>query len=243
MPSESGSSFISHDGRPSTTAPLPREEEIRELLRRLISAHEEERTRIARELHDDVVQRVAVLVVELTSLARESNELPAGISGRLAKLSADVAVVGGDLHRLCHQLHPVVLQQIGLGPAVRVLCRELLETRHVRIDVRLSQLPGDVDKDVALCLYRIVQEALHNVVRHSRVSSAVVTLVATEHDIVLSVLDRGVGFDPSESSAHASLGLTSMRERARLVNGLFSLWSKTGQGTRIEVRVPRHAGT
>jgi len=208
----------------------------------LISAHEEERTRLARELHDDVAQRVTVLVAELTTLARESNELPAGITDRLAKLSDDVAALGGDIHRLSHRLHPAILHQIGVEPAIRLFCRELSETRHVKIDVRLSPLPGVVDKDVALCLYRIVQEALHNVVRHSRVSSAVVTLVATEHDIVLNVLDRGVGFDPNGSSVHASLGLTSMRERARLVNGRFSLWSKAGLGTRIEVRVPRHAG-
>jgi len=219
-----------------------REEEIRELSRRLIHAHEEERLRLARELHDDVAQRVAVVAAELTALVRQSDDCPAGIGTRLVKLSRDVAVIGGDIHRLSHHLHPVILKQIGLGSAIRVFCRELSETRHVKIDLRLSQLPRDVDRDVALCLYRIVQEALHNAVQHGRVSSAVVILVATEHDIVLSVLDRGVGFDPNASTVHASLGLTSMRERARLVNGQFSLWSKTGQGTRIEVRVPRHAG-
>ena len=218
------------------------EEELRGLSRRLVSAHEEEGIRLARELHDDVAQRVAVLAAELSALARESDELPAGISNRIVTLSDDVAALGGDIHRLSHHLHPVILQHIGLGPAIRVFCRELSETRQVKIDVRVSQLPALLDKDIALCLYRIAQEALHNVVRHSGVSSAVVALATIKHDIVLKVVDCGVGFDPCEANVRPSVGLTSMRERVRLVNGQFSLWSKKGEGTRIEVRVPRHAG-
>ena len=237
MPAESVASVVSNNGRPNSAA---LEEELRELSRRLVSAHEEERIRLARELHDDVAQRVAVLAAELNALARESEGIPDGISHRIVKLSADVAALGCDIHRISHHLHPVILQQIGLGPAIRVFCREFSETRHVRTDVRVSEVPIDLNKDVALCLYRIVQEALHNVVQHSGVSSAAVTLAMREHDIVLNVIDCGVGFDPSASIVNATVGLTSMRERVRLVNGRFSLWSKKGDGTRIEVRVPRY---
>ena len=237
MPSDSVSSVVNNSDPPNCGG---LEQQLRELRRHLVSAHEEERIRLARELHDDVAQRVAVLAAELTALARESEGLPAGISHRIVKLSENVAALGCDIHRISHHLHPVILQQIGLGPAIRVFCREFSETRHVRTDVRVSEVPIDLDKDVALCLYRIVQEALHNVIQHSGVSRAAVTLAMREHDIVLNVIDRGVGFDPSASIVGASVGLTSMRERVRLVNGRFSLWSKKGDGTRIEVRVPRY---
>src|SRR6516162_1991941 len=237
MPSDSVSSVVNNNDPPNCGG---LEQQLRELRRRLVSAHEEERIRLARELHDDVAQRVAVLAAELNALARESEGIPDGISHRIVKLSADVAALGCDIHRISHHLHPVILQQIGLGPAIRVFCREFSETRHVRTDVRVSEVPIDLNKDVALCLYRIVQEALHNVVQHSGVSRVAVTLAMREHDIVLNVIDCGVGFDPSASIVNATVGLTSMRERVRLVNGRFSLWSKKGDGTRIEVRVPRY---
>jgi signal transduction histidine kinase len=214
------------------------ENELRELSGHLINAHEEERLRLARELHDDVAQRVALLTIELSALAQESKKLPSHVNDQITRLSSAAAALGGDIHRLSHQLHPAILRQLGLAAAIHAFCRDLSETRHVTIDVQVSALREPLHEDVTLCIYRVAQEALHNVVRHSRAPLAVVTLATTESQVVLTVRDGGVGFDPHTPIARASVGLTSMRERVRLVNGQFSVCSQPGEGTSIEARVP-----
>jgi signal transduction histidine kinase len=214
------------------------ENELRDLRRRLIHAHEQERIRLARELHDDVAQRVSALAVELTVLTRESDTLPAGLHDRLIELSSSAAALGHDIHRLSHHLHPAVLQRIGLGPALRAFCRDVAERSTIEIEVQVGQLPRALPEDVTLCLYRIAQEALQNVVRHSGARRAFVTLQAIDTVLVLTVIDDGVGFDSDAPVERASVGLTSMRERVQLVDGQFFLRSRIGEGTRIEVRLP-----
>jgi signal transduction histidine kinase len=136
-----------------------------------------------------------------------------------------------------------MLEQLGHEAAIRAFCRDLSTTRHVAIDVRVQQVPHPVPQDVALCVYRVTQESLHNVVRHSGGSSAVVALGATNDKLLLSVIDSGVGFDADAPTDRASLGLRSMRERVRLVNGQLSVQSKRGEGTRVEVRLPFPSAT
>lgn len=214
------------------------EDELRELSGRLIHAHEQERIRIARELHDDVAQRLSLLAVELSSLARGSPTLPSGVAERISELAAHAASVGSDLHRVSHELHPATLQQLGLETAIRAFCRELSKAHEIAIDVDVTNVQHPLPPDVALCLYRITQAALHNVTRHSQAASAVVTLRGTADELALIVTDTGIGFDVRAPRNRASLGLRSMLERLWLVNGQLSVHSKPGEGTRIEARVP-----
>jgi PAS domain S-box-containing protein len=214
------------------------EDERRELSGRLIHAHEQERIRIARELHDDVAQRLSLLAVELSSLARHADKVPSDIHERIVQLSAHAATLGSDLHRMSHELHPATLEQLGLETAIRAFCRELSNAHGIAIDVNVRAVAHPLPQDVALCVYRVTQEALRNVVRHSGASTAIVTLAATTDEIVLNVTDSGAGFDVRAPRDRASLGLRSMLERVWLVNGQLAIHSKKGEGTRIEARVP-----
>jgi signal transduction histidine kinase len=210
----------------------------RHLNGQLIHAYEQERLRIARELHDDFGQRLASLAIELSALAESSGQMPIGVRRRMVALSKRAGELGSDLHRVSHKLHPASLQKLGLAAAVRVFCSELSSSRHVAIELDLRHVPELLSHDVALCVYRIAQEALHNVARHSGAASALVTLERIEDDLVLTVADRGVGFDPSATPAGSSIGLSSMQERVLLVDGELTIHSKQGEGTRLVARVP-----
>ena len=214
------------------------EDELRELSGQLIHAHEQERIRISRELHDDVAQRLALLAIELSLLPQDVVKNPSTVHERVAQLSDYASALGSDLHRVCHELHPATLEQLGLEPAIRAFCKELSNTRHIRIEVQVGEVPHPLPKDVALCVYRVAQEALHNVVRHSGASSAAVMLAWNAGEMLLSVADAGAGFDAGAPRDRASLGLRSMQERVRLVNGRLSVASKIGEGTRVQANVP-----
>jgi signal transduction histidine kinase len=180
----------------------------------LISAHEQERIRLARELHDDVAQRVAFLSVELSELRYRLAALPVEFLERLARLSIETAEIGSELHRITHALHPARLEQLGLEAALRSFCIDLAEAKQIIVRQDIHAVPMVLGTDVALCLYRISQEALHNVVKHSRATHATVTLTTDNGDLVLSVSDNGIGFD-SAAVSEGTLGLVSVRGRAR----------------------------
>jgi PAS domain S-box-containing protein len=218
------------------------EEELRELSGRLIHAHEQERRRLARDLHDDVAQRVGLLAVELGMLRQQLGRAPAHIRTRVDELSAQAGEIGSELHRFSRELHPVRLEQLGLEASIRSFCSELAEARQIEIHIDLAEAPGSLPPGVALCLYRITQEALHNVVKHSGAASAAVSLSVAGDEALLCVTDRGAGFDPLAARAKDSLGLRSMRERVRLVHGHLVVASAPGEGTRVEVRVPLRKG-
>jgi signal transduction histidine kinase len=210
----------------------------RRLNGRLIHAYEQERLRIARELHDDFGQRLASLAIELSALAESSGQLPSGVRKRIHALSKRAGELGSDLHRVSHKLHPATLQRLGLASAMRVFCAELSSSRQMTIELDTCHVPDLLSHDVALCIYRVAQEALHNVARHSGTTSALVTLERFEDDLVLTVTDRGVGFDVSAAPAGSSIGLHSMHERVRLVDGELAIHSNIGGGTRLIARVP-----
>ncbi len=155
-----------------------------------------------------------------------------------SKLAAETADIGLELHRFSHELHPARLQQIGLEGSIRGFCEDLADARQITVDVEINELPPALEMDVAVCLYRIVQEALHNVVKHSGVTRARLVLTSASGQIVLSVADRAVGFDRTAVLQKGTLGLVSMRERARLMRGQLVVTSKPGEGTNVEVRVP-----
>jgi len=214
------------------------EQELRELSGRLIHAHEEERMRLSRELHDDLAQRVALHAAELSVLRGRLKDAPADAFQQIATLSTQTAGISSALHRLSHELHPARLSSLGLETSIRSLCRDVGVAHGVTIDSEISGAVSAVDSDVALCLYRITQEALQNVVKHSGAARAAVALTVQNNDIMLSVSDDGEGFDPQAIQGKDTLGLVSMRERARLVKGQLDVTSAPGDGTRVNVRVP-----
>ena len=210
---------------------------LRDLSGRLINAQEDERSRIARELHDDLSQRLALLAVELEQIGRELPEGCTGLGERVKDLLRHTGELSSDVHRLSYQLHPSKLDHLGLVAALKTYCEELSSRQGIKIELDHKAIPRSLRPDIALCLYRIAQEALRNVVRHSGAKAARVVLSRHEDRIHLTVSDRGTGFDP-ESIAQTGLGLISMRERLRLVGGEVSIASQPSQGTRVEARVP-----
>ena len=215
--------------------------DLRELTARLLRAQETERRSIARELHDDLNQNLAILAVELDILGHKLPESAAEIQGRIQALSAQVKQLSSGVHDLSHQLHPAKLEQLGLVAALRSLCKELTTSHGLPIAFEDHEVAERVPDDAALCLYRITQECLQNVIKHSAAHHAVVELTGDPASIRLRVVDDGNGFDPAALDATPGLGIVSMRERLRLVQGEFAIDSRPAAGTRIEVRVPLSA--
>lgn len=213
------------------------EREHVELSGRLINAQEQERARVAREIHDDFSQRLSILANELELLSRMIEDSPSEASKRLHQLQTSVCKIGLDLHSLSHGLHSSILEHIGLAPAVRSYCDEISE--QYRIDIKVNEnIPRNLAPDTALCLFRIVQEGLRNVIKHSQASRVEVLLEGGVEAVSLLISDNGAGFEVSSSFPSKGIGIVSMRERARMLGGRFDLTSRPAQGTRIAVRVP-----
>jgi len=207
----------------------------RGLARRLIVGQEQERQRIARELHDDLSQRIALLNLEVDQIADAVPVHPHRT--RLEKVSSQVSEIADDLSNLSHTLHPSRLQTLGLTESVRLLCREISHLRQVNVQFTSVGVPSHVDSAVALCLYRIAQEALHNIAKHSQVREASVHLTHERDQVHLRIEDSGVGFDPVLVH-HGGLGLLSMRERVGILKGKLAINASPGHGTRIGVSIP-----
>jgi len=214
------------------------EQERDELAGRLIDAQEQERSRLARELHDDFNQRLAVLAVDLERCAEMIKHSPADASEQMLELWNRASEIGADLHTLSHQLHSSTLDRLGLVLGVNSFCSEFAEQQGIQVDFAYENIPRSVAPQIALSLFRIVQEGLRNVKKHSGSSRAEVRLEGIDDAIHLSLFDRGVGFDRHSPSTHAGLGVRSMEERLRLVEGRFELHSDPMQGTRIDAWVP-----
>jgi PAS domain S-box-containing protein len=209
----------------------------RALAGRLIVSQEEERQRIARELHDDLSQKIAVLNIDVDRLSHQLRT--SEHQTWLRRISAQVAEVAEHLHDLSYELHPARLQTLGLLESLRVMCSEFSHQRniHVTFTAADSELPMVIDPAVSLCVYRITQEALHNIARHSRADEASVRLSYEGRNLCLQIADGGVGFEP-HSSRHTGLGLVSMRERVGMLNGKLAIHTAPGRGTRIVARIP-----
>jgi PAS domain S-box-containing protein len=212
--------------------------ELRVLTGRLLLAQEIERRRIARELHDDLSQGLALLSVQLDLLSHMPTESSDQLAGRVQGLSIQVKQLSTSVHDLSRQLHPTKLEQLGLVAAVSGLCKELGQSHDVRIEFAHHDFPEAIHADTALCLYRIAQEALQNVIKHSGAQRADVELYGNADAIFLRIADDGAGFDPRSADGKGGLGLVSMRERLRLVNGQITIDSSPSSGTRVEVSVP-----
>lgn len=214
-------------------------ESLRDLGARLIHAQEEERSRIAREIHDDLSQQLALIGIELDQMRERMRSSAGDHEAAWENLLQKVRQVSIDLRGLSHELHPSKLDHLGLVTAVRSLCGEIARLHNVEIECAVADVPESLPRPVALCLYRIVQEALHNVVKHSGARNARVDISGREGMITLAVSDSGLGFDPYSREGKAGLGLISMKKRMRMIGGTFSIQSVPSQGTKIEVRVPQ----
>jgi len=212
------------------------QEALHELSGRLIESQEEERARIARDLHDDLSQRLALVTIGLEELGLQAEE--AVLTRQLQALSGQTKDIAAEIHHLSRQLHPSQLEMLGLVAAISSFCTELSKQKGIGIEFKHEEIPPALSPEVALCLYRIVQEALQNVCKHSGASQVRIELNGGAESVHLCIQDEGVGFDPESPGSSAGLGLVSMRERVRLARGELSIRSQPAQGTRIEVRVP-----
>ncbi len=209
---------------------------LMDLSGRLINAQEEERRRVARELHDDLNQRMALLSMDMEQLGQI--EKPFDLHRQLESLQIQVKEIAADIHRLSYKLHPSQLDHLGLAAAVRSLCQELSAKGKLKVELQQNGSLADLPKDVALCVFRIAQEALRNCERHSGAGTARVMLEITSEEILLSVSDIGCGFEVDSEAMKKGLGFTSMRERLRIVGGEMQVRSQPMHGTVIEVSVP-----
>lgn len=210
---------------------------LQDLTGKLLEAQEEERRRIGRELHDGLNQQLAMFAVELGLLARQAPAEATDLIESILSLRQRAEGLSNDLRMITHQLHPAALEHLGLISALRSLCGEFSRHEGIRVWFSVEKEFARVPADIAICLYRIAQEALRNVVKHSGSSVAWVKIAENRGEIQLSVEDKGAGFK-LHASPTAGLGLVSMQERVQIVQGKITIQSAPGEGTLIRVYVP-----
>jgi PAS domain S-box-containing protein len=204
----------------------------------LIAAQEEERRRVAREIHDDYQQRLAMVANDIDGLRQHLGKLPGETNQRLRHLWNEVSELSADLHSLSHRLHSSTLETLGLVAGVSAFCREFQQQQELTIDFTHENVPRGIPPDVGLCLFRVAQEALRNVKRHSGASHAEVKLEGRGEELYISISDRGIGFDRNLRSPSAGIGIRSMEERLRILGGHLEVHSQGSDGTTIEAWIP-----
>jgi signal transduction histidine kinase len=215
---------------------------IADLAGRLITAQDEERKHIARELHDDLSQQVAGVGLGLSELKRRVPDADPATREQVTYLQDQVVGLSEQIRRISHELHSATLQHVGLAVALRQYCEDFTARHALAVELQVPDQLGPVPPDVALCLYRVVQQSLQNVAKHSGARAAAVRLAVVENALELRVTDRGAGFDPAEAASRRGLGVISMEERVRLLHGSFQLHTRAATGTEIIVHIPL-AGT
>jgi len=210
---------------------------VRRLLASLISAQETERRELAREMHDVFSQELAALAMEISTLPK-SIEIAHPPTERLAEIGKKISNLADEMHSTSHQLHPAILDELGLAPALREECETFEHQSGIPVRFTSNDLPASFPEDVSLCLYRVTQESLRNIRKHTGATMVRVSLTSGDDRVKLRVEDTGDGFDVSEARKSGGLGLVSMEERVRLVKGKFAIDSKPGNGTVVEVSVP-----
>lgn len=212
------------------------EDALRHLAGRLITAQEEERQRISRELHDDLVQTVASLAIGISRVRRQ---LPAGVDSagtELSTLQTRISSLANDIRQLSHQLHPAVLEHAGLITALKAFTAEFSRLENVEIAFTAPETSPAIPADIALCVYRLVQESLRNVVKHSGAQAAEVSLEVSDDDLNVTIADHGRGFDTDRRAG--GLGMVSLQERVRLCHGSLQISSQINVGTIVTARIP-----
>jgi PAS domain S-box-containing protein len=209
-----------------------------ELSRRMMNAQEADRTSIARELHDDIGQSLAVLKIQMLRAGQPVSGRPEMLHASLKDLTVKLEKIINKVSRLSHDLHSSELELLGLAVAVKSHCRECSEQLGIPVDCSCDHVQEKLDGMIALAFLRVLQEATHNAMKHSRAKTITVRLTCSDQDLKLEIRDDGVGFDVEGARLAAGLGLISMRERMHLIGGEFEILSSPGQGTRITARAP-----
>jgi signal transduction histidine kinase len=204
----------------------------------LVQVHETERRLLARELHDDLTQELVALSMEAAELSKASLESPDVIHARIRDLGQKIGRLADDVHLLSRQLHPAILDDLGLEAALREECLSAAQRLGIAVRFKAEDVPRTLPADTALCLLRVAQESLRNIGKHAGAKEVRVLLARHKTDLVLLVEDIGNGFDIEQAREKRGLGLLSMEERVRLVNGNFEIRSQPGKGTEVEVHVP-----
>ncbi|MFL6466686.1 MAG: sensor histidine kinase [Pyrinomonadaceae bacterium] len=204
---------------------------------RLIAAQDAERSRVAREIHDDLGQKVLLMSLELWQLG-EKLKGPETLRRHFRNLQHQIDEISTDVHRMAHKLHPATLDHVGLVAAIKSLCREISASGKLRVQFSHHGSLAKLSKDVNLCVFRIAQETLRNCIKHSNAETARVMLTNTGNEIRFTVTDEGRGFDMNRKTMERGLGFTSMRERLRVVGGTMSIDSSPSKGTQIEASIP-----
>jgi PAS domain S-box-containing protein len=211
---------------------------IQDLAGRLIVSQEEERKHIARELHDDLNQRVVSLAITIGKLSRQLTNANEPIRNQIAKLEQRTTGLYEHIRQISHELHSPALEHGGLAPALEVFCSEFAELEGVRVTLDMFDVSDSLSPEISLCLYRVVQESLRNIARHSGAKDARVKLIGSGESVELIIADEGVGFDLQQARARGGLGLASMEERIKLLSGSFQIKSRPGSGTKLKVHIP-----
>jgi PAS domain S-box-containing protein len=214
------------------------EEAISSVSRRLIEAQEQERARIARDLHDDINQQLALLVIQFEQLKNDLPSSAKGLPSRIDQLKTQASQIAADVQAISHELHPPKLDYLGIAAAMKSFCAEFAGQQKVEVGFSQEDVPRSVPPEISLCLFRVLQEGLHNAVKHSGARHFRVSLRGSAHEIELLVHDSGRGFDPIVPANNVGLGLISMQERLQLVKGTFLIDSQPNHGTTIRARVP-----
>ena len=214
------------------------EEALSSMNRRVIEAEERERNRIAKDLHEDVGQRLALLAIGIEQLKHDLPNRNVDLLDRMDAAWKQTLQILTDVKASAHELYSPRLEYLGVAAVMRTFCQEFGERKKVQIDFRSHGLPSVVQPEVSICLFRVLQEALHNGVNHSRVQKFRVQLWGASDEIHLTVADSGAGFDLNAARIDRGLGLTRMEQRVRLVNGTFSVDSQLEKGTTVHVCVP-----
>jgi two-component system CheB/CheR fusion protein len=220
-------------------AAMEYQNELQTLTARLIAAQEDQSKHLARELHDVFSQKLAAVAMDISVLQQRPPRLPEGIFKELGKLGAGIGSLARGIHDMSRQLHPSILDDLGLAAALKEECRVFSEIQGVPVTFRAAKMPKSLPEEIALCIYRVAQEILRNIAQHAGAREVHFHLAATPSEIRLSVQDIGGGFDLVKVTGKKGLGLISMEERVRLLKGTFEIQSHPGQGTRVEVHVPR----
>lgn len=243
---ENGRAFFDNNGKmlrmigmvADVTERMLAEDALSNVSRRLIQAQEQESRRIARDLHDDVAQRLALLAIELEQLQTSPLDSVSELRTRIESLREQMLEVSTNVQTMSHQLHSSKLEILGIVAAIRSFCKEFGEKQKVKIDFKIHDVPTAVPLELSVSLFRVLQEALHNATKHSGTKHFDVQLWGSSDAINLKISDLGVGFDTEAAMKGSGLGLTSMLERMRLLNGELSIDSQPQRGTIVHARVP-----
>lgn len=242
---ESGRAFFHPDGKllkivgmaSDVTEARQSERVLRELSGRLISSQEEERRRVARELHDHIGQELAILCVQAQRVDSGVSDEEHTTHSDVHELYRRIKEIAVDVSKLSHRLHSSELDFLGLSAAAERLCRDFANQYGIDLDYQIRNIPPRLDSAKSLCFYRILQESLQNVAKHSGATRVVVEMNGKGNELILKIVDNGVGFDLEKVRFASGLGLVSMRERLNLIGGRLELVSQEGHGTRLVASV------